>query len=125
MNAYINPSVNDFILNQRKINSMFRKETGLYRTHLEILSYANTIISFNAYNVQQQFVEMNLQQVRLGIRKLVSVGALEVLFSGARNRPAVYLISYKGKRLLNTYSQAWLPKTAGNKSLDLSSDILA
>ena len=122
---HITGYLNIFILNQRKVNSQFRKETGLNRTNLEILSFANSVISFNPYQVQQKFNEMNLQQVRLGIRKLVTIGALEILLSGARNKPAVYLISKLGKEILVSYTQSWLPNIAANNALALKPDKLA
>ena len=106
----IDPALNAFILNQRKINSLFRKEMGINRTHIEILAFANTAISFNPYQVQRQFGEMNLQQVRLGIRKLNSIGAIELWLAGARNKPAVYMITKRGRELLKTYNQSWLDR---------------
>lgn len=100
----------DFILNQRSINSTFRKVTGLHRTHLEILTFANIVVSFNPYQVQQRFVEMNLQQVRLGIRKLISIGAIELWSPGSRNKPSVYMINKHGKQLLIKYCDLWMSK---------------
>jgi len=107
MDGDVHSFLNDFILNEWRVNNAFRKETGLHRTHLEILSFAYSVISFNPCNVQQQFVEMNIQQVRLGIRKLVSIGAVEMWCAGTRNRPATYVINNKGRQLLNDYAQLW------------------
>ncbi|AMR33685.1 hypothetical protein A0256_20745 [Mucilaginibacter sp. PAMC 26640] len=107
--ATVDLFVKCFTLNQRNVNYLFRKEIGLNKTHIEILAFAATLISFNPYNVQKQFVQMNLQQVRQGIRKLVDVGAIELWHVGKRNKPAVYLINNKGRQLLESYIKAWLP----------------
>lgn len=85
------------MLKQRSINSEFRKATGINRTHLEILTFADTVTCFNPYQVQVNYPEMNLQQVRLGIRKLSSLGDIELIRGGIKNMPAVYMIA--GRKL--------------------------
>jgi len=96
-----------FTLNQRNINSQFRKETGLNTSNIELLTYANSITLFNPYEVQQYFKQMNLQQVRLSIRRLANIGAVEIVGRGKRGNAAVYMITKKGVELLNAYANCW------------------
>ena len=58
-------AVRQFILNQRRVNFHFRNEKGLNRSDMEVLMYANTVVCFNAYDVQLYFEQINLQQIRL------------------------------------------------------------
>jgi hypothetical protein len=95
-------------LNQRNINYLFRKENGLNKTHVEILALANALTCVNPYEVQKQFMQMNIQQVRLGIKKLSLMGALELMRPGIKNKPAVYMITTNGRELLDSYTQSWL-----------------
>lgn len=97
-----------FTLNQRSISYQFRKTNGLNKTDVEILTFANTTTCFNPYVVQKHFEQMNLQQVRLSIRKLAYRGAIEIVGTGKRGHAAIYMITAKGSALLADYNQYWL-----------------
>lgn len=101
-------------LNQRKVNYQFKKDNDLNQSHIEILSFANINTCFNPYNVQQYFKQMNLQQVRLGIKKLAYIGAIELIGYGKKGSPAIYMITKKGLELLENYRQTWLTKLCPN-----------
>lgn len=85
-------------LNQRDINCRFKKETGINKTCIEILTFASTVLMFNPYIVQRKFNSMNLQQVRLGIKYLRNIAAVELIKYGYKNKPAVYMITEKGEK---------------------------
>jgi len=104
----INTIIQAFTLNQRNVTCQFRKEYGLYRTHLEILTLANTVVCFNAYEVHKRYKEMNMQQIRVGIRKMVHEGYIELVGYGKRNSPSIYMITFKGKQLVDDYNLYWV-----------------
>jgi len=95
------------MLNQRHVYYLFRLKTGINKSQLEILVFANSIVSFNAYQIQMHFKQMNLQQVRTSIKKLVDISAIERLNPGAKNKPATYIINNYGKFLLSDYYELW------------------
>lgn len=103
----VNAIIQAFTLRQRNVNYLFRKETSVNKSHLEILTFSNTVACFNPYQVQQYFKQMNLQQVRLAIKKLVQINAVELFSRGIKNKPAVYIITNRGKELLSVYNQIW------------------
>lgn len=113
------PLIRQFTLNQRSINCRFRKSNGINRTDIEILMFASTLTCFNAYEAQKYFIQMNLQQVRLAIRKLVKLGAIEIWSTGGRSKPSVYIIGYKGRKLLNIYGELWLTEIASDHKMKL------
>ena len=106
----INSVIRDVTLNQRDVIYQFKKDNGINLTHIEILSFANIHTCFNPYNVQQFYKQMNLQQVRSGIKKLAYMGAIELVGRGKRGNAAIYMITKKGLKLLEDYSQSWLTK---------------
>jgi hypothetical protein len=106
--THINTFIQTFVLNQRSITCQFRKAYGLFRTDLEILVFANSVHCFNTYEVHIGFREMNMQQIRTGIKKLAIGGYIELIGHGKRNSPSVYMITRKGKCLLDDYSQYWI-----------------
>jgi hypothetical protein len=97
-------------LNQRQVNYQFKKDNDLNLSHIEILSFANINTCFNPYKVQQFYKQMNLQQVRSGIKKLAYIGAIELIGRGKKGHPAIYMITKKGSKLLEDYGQSWLTK---------------
>jgi predicted transcriptional regulator len=97
-------------LNQRRVNYQFKKDNDLNPSHIEILSFANLNTCFNPYNVQQFYKQMNLQQVRSGIKKLACMGAIELIGRGKKGNPAIYMISNKGLKLLEDYGQSMINK---------------
>ncbi|GAB2984051.1 hypothetical protein GCM10027049_22020 [Mucilaginibacter puniceus] len=74
------------------------------RSHLEILPFADQVISFNPYEARKRFKQMNLQQVRISIKRLVDI---ERLNAGAKNKPAVYIINNRGRDILDRCYQVW------------------
>lgn len=111
--ALIKSFVSSFTLNQRTVACLFRKDFGLNRTHVEILAFAKTVVCFNAYELHKRYIEMNMQQIRVGIRKMAQEGSIELISAGVKGKPSVYMITNKGKRLLDDYSQYWLRTLSG------------
>lgn len=103
----VNSLIKLILLHQRIVNYQFKLETGLNRSHLEILAFADEVVSFNAYEAQKRFKQMNLQQVRITIKNLVDIKAIERLNVGVKNGPAVYIINKKGKKTLDNFYQSW------------------
>lgn len=103
----INNIIQSFTLNQRAVSCHFRKDHGLNRTHVEILTFANSVVCFNAYELHKRYPEINMQQIRLGIRKIVSERFIELISSGVKGKPAVYMITSKGRHMLKEYVQYW------------------
>jgi hypothetical protein len=112
-NSEIKAVIRDIILNQRKINFRFSKENGVNKSDLEILAFANAAYLENApcfslYKVHRGYIEMNIQQVRRGVKKLVQMGAIERMGEGKKGDPAGYIISKQGTKLIEDYYQSWL-----------------
>lgn len=103
-------------LNQRNIYCQFKKETGVNKSCVEVLTLANTTTTFNPYEAQMRFGSMNLQQIRLSIRYLNDIGAIELIRPGLKNKPAVYMITGKGKLLLQEYNNVWIGKFNNDNS---------
>jgi hypothetical protein len=94
--------------NQRRVQGEFRKLTGLNRSDLEIMAFASQIDLFTAYQVYNHFVNLNIQQARKAIQKLVKHEVFEILNSGSRGKAAIYCLSVSGKRKLEAYTQLWI-----------------
>jgi len=103
----VNSLIKLILLHQRNVSYLLKSETELNRSQLEILGFADEVVSFNPYQAQRTFKQMNLQQVRTSNRKLVDIKAIERLNIGAKSKPAVYLINNKGREILRTYYKLW------------------
>jgi predicted transcriptional regulator len=103
----VNALLRAITLRQRNVNSQFTRDSGISKSQIEILMFADTLICFNPYQVQKWFKQMNIQQVRLGIRSLASQRAIELITPGIKNKPATYMITKKGKQLLENYQSHW------------------
>lgn len=103
----VNALLKAITLKQRSVNYLFRKREGISKYQLEILTFADTVVCFNPYEVQKWFKEMNIQQVRLGVRSLIDKGAIELISPGIKNKPATYMLTKRGKLLLENYQSYW------------------
>ena len=95
------------LINQRRLQAEFRKLTGLNRSDLELIAFASQKDLFTAYQVYNYFINMNIQQARSSIRKLVKQQIFELLHAGSRGNVAIYCLSISGKKKLAAYIQLW------------------
>ncbi len=107
--------IREIMLNQRNINCLFNKENGVNKYDLEILAFANAayvnnVPCFSLYKVHKRYNEMNIQQVRRGVNKLVKMGAIERMGQGIKGNPVAYIISGEGKKLIDGYYEFWIKK---------------
>lgn len=99
--------ITQITLNQREVTYAFRKATAISRSELELLVFAQSELTFTIYQAQKRFSVMNIQQVRLGVRKLALLNAIEQINAGTKARPAVYMIRDTGHELLRLYFELW------------------
>jgi hypothetical protein len=86
----------------------------------DIKKYLNQYkISYDELFTEDQNELCNVQQLRRSIGKLKNQMILEVIRPGSKNKPALYVLTYKGKELLNRYLILWddVYKVASQRSI--------
>jgi len=83
------------------------------KTDIEIMTYAMRHEIFTAYEVSTFLNQMNVQQLRRTLQKLTDFSILEVIRSGTKNKPALYMLTYKGEQVLDEYSEMWNSHSEG------------
>lgn len=84
-----------------------RKNTGITKTGLEILSFASYNPIFTAYQATVFFRQANVQHIRNSIKHLVDLKMLELIGQGYKNKPNVYALTIQGEKILNDYLSKW------------------
>lgn len=92
---------------QRNVIYDFRKQTGINRSGIEIMAYASNQLIFTIYDLLISYRQMNVQQLRKAVKRLVVLDVLECVGTGTKGKAKVYMLSPKGKRLVENYISLW------------------
>jgi DNA-binding PadR family transcriptional regulator len=96
-----------FILYSKRAYYSYNKEYGLNKSDLEVMAYATRHKIFNTYEAWTFFNQMNVQQLRRTIQKLVNLMILEIIRPGSKSKPALYILTEKGEEQILRYIEMW------------------
>lgn len=93
---------------QRNILYKFRKSTGINRSGVEVMAFASIHLVFNIYEILKYYREMNVQQLRSTVNRLITLQVLEKVGGGVKGKPNAYMLSFLGKKLIEDYLELWI-----------------
>jgi hypothetical protein len=96
-----------FTLAQRSIICEFRKQTGINRSGVEIMAFASNQLIFTIYDLLKSYNQMNVQQLRKCVKRLVALNMLECVGTGKRGKAQVYMLSLHGVDCFENYVSLW------------------
>ncbi len=91
------------LLHQRNTLYALHKETGITRVDMEMLAFFKVKRFVNFHDLQVFYPHTNVQVIKRALKKLNDTNHLETLRKGVGNQPTYYLISKKGKDVLERF----------------------
>jgi hypothetical protein len=93
------------ITHNRRALVVLRKTLQITKTDIEVLAFAHRVGLFSTFQLRTFYLHTNIQQLRASLQGLVKAGNIDLINAAVKNKPAHYMITYKGTLLMAKYIQ--------------------